>query len=146
MAIKYWLITTDVLSFHHAGTLRLAHKTATTSSIFPGPDLLILDFFLILTSVTFSRHGCIYYQSDLESRPERPTFTSIPNQESNRQSAQPTKNFQRSQEQPETPEDYISLLKRYIEVAPLLVQYPSGIKYTNRLLHSGLHLETFVEP
>ncbi|KAL4785659.1 hypothetical protein BJX76DRAFT_164727 [Aspergillus varians] len=32
-----------------------------------------------LASVTFPWHGCIYYQSDLESRPERPAFASIQN-------------------------------------------------------------------
>jgi hypothetical protein len=33
-----------------------------------------------LASVALPRHGCIYYQADLESRPQKPAFTSIPKQ------------------------------------------------------------------
>ncbi|KAL4935412.1 hypothetical protein BDV06DRAFT_217450 [Aspergillus oleicola] len=33
-----------------------------------------------LASVAFPRHGCLYYQSHLESRPQKPAFTTIPKQ------------------------------------------------------------------
>ncbi|KAL4950825.1 kinase-like domain-containing protein [Aspergillus filifer] len=147
-----------------------------------------------LTSVNLPQHGCIYYQSDLESRLEKPTFAPIHNKPNNlpnfaigplthpkywrgqravmnldrgpwksvadyaiaigtneiqwaKMHAQPRINYQRSQEEPETPDDYISLLQRYIGLAPNLVSDSSGIEHLNKLLHPDLHLDNiFINP
>ncbi|BDD62974.1 hypothetical protein MAP00_007924 [Monascus purpureus] len=40
----------------------------------------IIDIEKKLASMTFPRHGCIYYQSDLESRQPMPPFASVPSQ------------------------------------------------------------------
>lgn len=56
-------------------------------------------------------------------------------------------NYQRSQEQPETPDDYISLIQRYIGLAADLVRDPLGIEQSNKLIHPDLHLDNiFINP
>jgi hypothetical protein len=61
--------------------------------------------------------------------------------------AKPRMNFWRSQEQPETPAEYISILQRFIKLAPHLIQEPSDMKPRNRLCHPDLHLDNiFIDP
>ncbi|KAJ0423313.1 kinase-like domain-containing protein [Aspergillus carlsbadensis] len=62
--------------------------------------------------------------------------------------AKPRMNFWRSQEQPETPAEYTSILQRFIKLAPHLVQEePSGMEPRNRLCHPDLHLDNiFINP
>lgn len=52
-------------------------------------------------------------------------------------------NFHRSLERPETPEDYVSLLNRYLTIVP----YITTMEQQNRLAHPDLHLDNiFVDP
>ncbi|KAL3475952.1 kinase-like domain-containing protein [Aspergillus californicus] len=150
----------------------------------------VLDIEKKLTSVNLPQHGCIYYQSDLESRPGKPIFSPIHNQSNDlpnfaigplthpkywrgqratmtldrennvadhaiaigtneiqwaKMHAQPRMNYQRSQDEPETPDNYISLLERYITLVPSLIS--SGTEYHNKLLHPDLHLDNiFIDP
>ncbi|KAE8353953.1 kinase-like domain-containing protein [Aspergillus coremiiformis] len=61
--------------------------------------------------------------------------------------AEPRRNFYRSMERHETPDDYISLLARYIALAPYLVSSSMGTEQTNRMSHPDLHLDNiFVDP
>ncbi|RAH76776.1 hypothetical protein BO86DRAFT_413617 [Aspergillus japonicus CBS 114.51] len=157
----------------------------------------VVDIEQRLTSVTFPRHGCIYFQSDLGSRPEHPSLHPIQSPDGDSQSAfvlgllthprywhrptgearlnlqrgpfknmteyaraiakneiqwtqthaQPRMNDQRSEEQPETADEYIALLKRYIELVPYLVREPEDREFPSQLLHPDLHLDNiFVDP
>ncbi|KAJ5587043.1 uncharacterized protein N7459_002808 [Penicillium hispanicum] len=59
--------------------------------------------------------------------------------------AKPRMNFHRSSEHPETPDDYISLLTRYME----LIHHASALvcEQPNRISHPDLHLDNiFVDP
>jgi hypothetical protein len=60
--------------------------------------------------------------------------------------AKPRMNFHRSMERPEVPDDYLSLLKRYIALAPYLV--PASAKEAPKTIsHPDLHLDNiFVNP
>ena len=60
--------------------------------------------------------------------------------------ARPRINYHRSMECPETSEDYIALLKRYMALTPYLA--PSSIaEQTNKISHPDLHLDNiFVDP
>ncbi|KKK22028.1 hypothetical protein ARAM_002106 [Aspergillus rambellii] len=61
--------------------------------------------------------------------------------------AQPRMNFYRSLEHHEVPHDYISLLKRYVTLAPYLVSTSMSIEQANRISHPDLHLDNiFVDP
>lgn len=60
--------------------------------------------------------------------------------------AKPRMNFHRSMERPEVPDDYVSLLRRYIALAPYLV--PASAKEAPKTVsHPDLHLDNiFVNP
>ncbi|KAE8423663.1 kinase-like domain-containing protein [Aspergillus pseudocaelatus] len=61
--------------------------------------------------------------------------------------AQPRMNFYRSLEHQEVPCDYISLLERYVTLAPYLVSSPMSTEQANRISHPDLHLDNiFVDP
>lgn len=55
-------------------------------------------------------------------------------------------NYHRSMEYPETPDDYIALLEKYMALAPLLAPTPTS-EQLNRISHPDLHLDNiFVDP
>ncbi|KAJ5781584.1 uncharacterized protein N7518_010067 [Penicillium psychrosexuale] len=161
----------------------------------------ILDIEKRLASITFSKHGCIYYTSDLQSKPcdyelletkrnyrsgsaadgndTLPSFAIGPSaspifweKQKARMNldrgpwesiaayaeaigkneiqwaishARPRMNYHRSTECPETPDDYIALLKDYMALVPFLV--PTTSEQPNRISHPDLHLDNiFVDP
>ncbi|GAB1215692.1 hypothetical protein ATERTT37_004884 [Aspergillus terreus] len=54
-------------------------------------------------------------------------------------------NYHRSLDHPETPDDYISLLERYVAVAPYITSKTQDLP--NRIAHPDLHLDNiFVDP
>ncbi|PTU18712.1 hypothetical protein P175DRAFT_0442082, partial [Aspergillus ochraceoroseus IBT 24754] len=163
----------------------------------------VVDMEKKLATISFPKHGCIYYESDLKSRSlsyERldipigsssvsslcaksalPDFVIGPstnprfwegeratmkldrgpwntaaeyaiaigkNEQKWAESyAQPRMNFYRSLEHHEVPHDYISLLKRYVTLAPYLVSTSMSIEQANRISHPDLHLDNiFVDP
>lgn len=60
--------------------------------------------------------------------------------------AKPRMNFHRSMASPETPGDYIALIKNYMALSPYLASYPST-ESPNRISHPDLHLDNvFVDP
>lgn len=170
----------------------------------------IVDMEKKFASISFPKHGCIYYESDLKSRSfdyERLDYDSSSNSqlpgfvigpstspkfweggkakmnldrgpctllrcniillanvglgnsvadyaaavgknelEWATSHARPRMNFHRSMESPETPDDYISLLKHYMILAPYLAA-GSIIEQPNRILHPDLHLDNiFFDP
>lgn len=63
--------------------------------------------------------------------------------------ARPRMNFQRSLDHPEKPADYISLLKKYLALAPYLLPLSAqdGIETPKTISHPDLHLSNiFVDP
>ncbi|KAL4876129.1 kinase-like domain-containing protein [Aspergillus karnatakaensis] len=61
--------------------------------------------------------------------------------------AEPKMNFRRSQAQPETPAEYISVIHRFMNIALHLVQDSLGKELGNRLCYSDLHLDNiFIDP
>ncbi|KAI9674439.1 MAG: Phosphotransferase enzyme [Caeruleum heppii] len=61
--------------------------------------------------------------------------------------AQPRMNFHRSMESPELPDDFLSLLSRYMTLAPYLVPTTSEDLHVKTLSHPDLHLDNiFVDP
>ncbi|KAG2414539.1 hypothetical protein HFD88_003730 [Aspergillus terreus] len=59
--------------------------------------------------------------------------------------AKPRMNYHRSLDHPETPDDYISLLERYVAVAPYITSQTQDLP--NRIAHPDLHLDNiFVDP
>lgn len=59
--------------------------------------------------------------------------------------AKPRMNYHRSLDHPETPDDYISLLERYVAVAPYIASQTQDLP--NRIAHPDLHLDNiFVDP
>ncbi|KAE8389535.1 kinase-like domain-containing protein [Aspergillus alliaceus] len=156
-----------------------------------------------LASISFPKHGCIYYESDLKSRSliyerldileglasvsslchksELPGFVIGPSTnprlwEGKRATmnidrgpwnnaadyataigknelewatsyAEPRLNYHRPLEHFETPDDYISLIKRYITIASYLVSTSMDTEQTNRISHPDLHLDNiFIDP
>lgn len=55
--------------------------------------------------------------------------------------AKPRMNYQRSMDQPETPDDYISLLSRYLELLPYLLPVLTEEGKRNTISHPDLHLD-----
>ncbi|KAE8152193.1 kinase-like domain-containing protein [Aspergillus avenaceus] len=156
-----------------------------------------------LASISFPKHGCLYYESDLNSRSanyerldtlggttsisslcrkgkltnlaigpstnprlwegkrvsmdlERGPWnniidyaTAIGKNEINWATSyvQPRINPHRSLEHPETPDEYISLVTRYIEIVPYMVSNSISTKQNNTISHPDLHLDNiFVDP
>ncbi|KAJ5217349.1 hypothetical protein N7468_010357 [Penicillium chermesinum] len=161
----------------------------------------IVDMEKKLASITFPKHGCIYYETDLlsrsldyealdsqhgslgsaTSRNDQPlTFVIGPSAnpvfwerekatmnldrgpwesvagyatalgkneiEWATSHAMPRMNFHRSMEFPETSDDYIALVKKYMTLAPYLAA-SSNIEQSNRISHPDLHLDNiFIDP
>lgn len=177
----------------------------------------IIDFERRLTSVSFPKHGCIYYKADLErrgiatesltnatdnlplacDRSVLDSFAMGPLTEGRlweaerakmvldrgpckskygtrlsksdpssgttaleylnalgkneiqwvKSYARPRMNFHRSMESPEMPDDFLSLLTRYMKLAPYLVPKPLEETCVKTLSHPDLHLDNiFVDP
>ncbi|KAF2463885.1 kinase-like protein [Lindgomyces ingoldianus] len=111
----------------------------------------LVDFETKLTSVSFRRHGCIYYKKDLEKKDRGPWSTplsylaamGINEIQWAKAYAKPRINPYRSFESPESPDEYISLLERYLQLVPHLLPGPSRTS----LSHPDLHLDNiFVDP
>ncbi|OJJ41995.1 hypothetical protein ASPZODRAFT_137588 [Penicilliopsis zonata CBS 506.65] len=149
-----------------------------------------------IASISFPKHGCIYYETDLKSRSldyeplcsrkatgqndQLPAFVIGPSAHPNfwerekaamdldrgpwgsvadyaaalgkneiewaTSYARPRINFYRSMETPETPNDYITLIKAFLALSPYLAA-SSNIKQPNRIFHPDLHLDNvFVDP
>ncbi|CEJ55679.1 hypothetical protein PMG11_01927 [Penicillium brasilianum] len=156
----------------------------------------IVDIEKKLASISFPKHGCIYYETDLRSssiqyerldsrflssQTEQPVaFVIGPSASPNYwdrekvemnlnrgpwsnvadyalaigmnefewaiANAKPRMNFHRSMESPETPSDYIALLKDYMALSPYLAACTTA-ELPNRITHPDLHLDNvFIDP
>ncbi|KAH6721582.1 kinase-like domain-containing protein [Leptodontidium sp. MPI-SDFR-AT-0119] len=119
-----------------------------------------------LTSTRFAKSGCIYFREDIPNSDalvtNPPLCSSILEREGSQEfveamaenetkfiqaHARPRMNYARSLTEPESPDEMLDLLDRYLQLAPAMVPQPSDDTHAPTLWHPDLHLDNvFVDP